>query len=87
MFRSVLRRDRRLFIPDEHRRRRDGQLLFVLRLISHLTMTSVVFLAVPRRNLSAPEWAEDHAGLCRRADEWRRPVPGNLELRSENHRR
>jgi len=46
MFRSGLPRDRRLFIPNVHQSRRDNQLLFVLRLISHLAMTSLVFLAL-----------------------------------------
>ena len=44
--RSLLRRDRRLLVPDSDRRRRRRHELSAVRLVAHLATTSLVFLAL-----------------------------------------
>lgn len=46
LLRFPLRRDRRMLVPDASRRRRQHHSLSVLRLVSHLVTTSLVFLAL-----------------------------------------
>ena len=46
LLRSLWHRDPRLVIPDETRRRQQRHALSALRLVSHLAMTSLLFLAL-----------------------------------------